>query len=57
MLVEADPRLFLREEMFPDKDAVLSDTPVLLLNRAWQMHIADLKSYAKCEEQAVRAFL
>jgi len=57
MLIEADPRQFLAEEISAEREAVASDTPVLLLNRAWQIQHARPDDYPDWEEQAIRAYL
>lgn len=57
MLIEASPRQFLAEEISADREALASDTPVHLLNRAWQIQHANPNVYPDWEAQAIRAYL
>jgi len=61
MLAEASPRPFLPEEVTLEGEAQpkaqTSDSPVTLLNRAWQMHNARPDHYANWEKSAIKAYL
>jgi len=57
MLVEADPRQFLLEEALADRDAGPADTPVLLLNRAWQVLHSRNDDYQDWEKNAIATFI
>jgi hypothetical protein len=57
MLTEAAPRAALQEEVNPDRDWQPGDTPVLLLNRAWQVNASNRAAYASWEARAAESFL
>ncbi|MDE2125242.1 MAG: hypothetical protein KGJ62_01485 [Armatimonadetes bacterium] len=53
MLTEAGPRAALAEEVVPNRDWQPGDSPVLLLNRAWQVVERDRAGYSRWEEAAI----
>lgn len=57
MLAEASPRQFLSEEIAPEGETRSSDSPVTLLNRAWQIYNADPRLYEKWEKNAIESYL
>ncbi len=57
MLVEADPRWYLPEEIACNELVADSDSPVHLLNCAWQVYETNPEGYSQWEAEAVKRFL
>lgn len=57
MLTVADVRPFSPEESNPTVDTQSGDTPVFLLNRAWQKYLSDPNNYPAWEQQAIAIYV
>jgi hypothetical protein len=57
MLTETSPIRFAEADVIADEEWQPSDSPVLLLNRAWQHKYSDPAGYKAWEQTAIRAFL
>jgi hypothetical protein len=57
MLLEVDTRQFLPDESVPSRDIQATDTPIHLMNRAWQLHQRDPVQYPAWEARALLDYL
>ena len=57
MVLTSGCRGFLREEVSPERDPLPDDTPVVLLNRAWQISRSRPDDYPEWERRTIAKYL